>query len=106
LSDNESEVRSKATQALVKIGGPAFETLLNALGDANPKVRQMAAVALGEIDGRRVVEQLRNALGDVDLNVRISAAGVLGRLGNSHGVETLIAIWQDGDVDLNNVSYG
>ena len=70
-----------------------FERLIEALGSANPVVRNSAAVALGRIREKReeaVVPLLKALETDGDILVRESAALSLGKIGDSSAVESLI----------------
>ncbi|GBC98349.1 hypothetical protein HRbin17_00851 [bacterium HR17] len=58
----------------------AVSTLLEGLKDPNPRVRAMAAWALGEIGDRRAIAALQAALSDNSADVRREAALALGKL--------------------------
>ncbi|MFW6172403.1 MAG: HEAT repeat domain-containing protein [Elusimicrobiota bacterium] len=62
LSDNSIEVREKATNALVEIGSPAVEPLIQSLENSNWIIRARAAEALGDIGNRKAKESLRGLL--------------------------------------------
>ena len=74
------EVRSSAYRELIKIGEPAVEPLIRALGDRKWVVRAYAAEALGKIGDERAVEPLIAALRDNDATVRSIAAKALERI--------------------------
>ena len=78
---------SAATIALIEIGGPAVEPLIDALKNKNPSVRSAAAIALGKI-GMPKVEPLVAALKDKNPSVRSAAATALVEIG---AVNSLIA---------------
>jgi len=75
-------------RALVKIGEPAVEPLIQALKDGYSHVREGAAKALGEIGDIRAVEPLIQALKDEDSDVRKIAAEALGKMGWKPGDDT------------------
>lgn len=75
---------------LIWIGEPAIPTLLDAVGNADPKTRGSAAYVLGEIRDPRVVEELRDALGDRVPEVRYEVAASLVTIGDWSSVPTLI----------------
>ncbi len=64
-----------------KIGEPAVEPLIKALGDENSYVREEAAWALGKIGDPRAVEPLNEVSNDEDSEVRVYAKNALSRLG-------------------------
>jgi len=56
------KVRKKVTKALVKIGKPAVESLIEVLNDRENIARQVAAEALGRIGDKRAVEALAQVM--------------------------------------------
>ena len=90
--------RSEAASALVEIGEPAVEPLIQALNDPNAKdwVRMSMADTLGKIGDPRAVEPLISALGD-EAVVRSAATSALGKIGDPRAVEPLISALGDED---------
>jgi len=86
--------------ALGKIGAPAIDPLLASLKDANRRVRNNAAWALGKFKDPRVVEALIAALKNPDSGLRNHAASALGKIKNSEAVESLIEALKDPDPDV------
>jgi len=85
------EIRRKAEEALVGIGGGAVEPLIQALRDKDSYVvRRRVAIVLGEIRDVRAVEPLIQALSDEDVYVRVRAAEALGKIGDKRAAEPLI----------------
>ncbi|MCD6215119.1 MAG: HEAT repeat domain-containing protein, partial [Candidatus Desulfofervidus sp.] len=82
------DVRKEAAEALVNIGEPAVEPLIQALKDEYSDVREEAARALGRIGDKRAVEPLINALKDEDSDVRMEAAEALDQMGWKPGYVT------------------
>jgi HEAT repeat protein len=80
LKDEDSTIRARAEEALVKIGTSAVEPLIAALKDENRFVRFNAATALGEIKDFRAVEPLMVVLKDKDSSVRAYSAEALGKI--------------------------
>jgi HEAT repeat protein len=74
---------------LVGLGGPAVESLIQALKNEDPDVRTEAADALRKI-GEPAVEPLIKALKDENRDVREVAAECLGEIGDARAVEPLI----------------
>jgi hypothetical protein len=70
----------RAKNALARIGPPAVKPLMLAMKNKDPRVREYAAITLGEIGDASAVETLRNALKDDDEKVRFSAQSALEEL--------------------------
>ncbi|MER3501614.1 MAG: PBS lyase [Candidatus Fervidibacterota bacterium] len=97
------EDRKIAIEALVKIGEPAVEPLIEALRDRDWEVRWAAAYALGKI-GKPAVEPLIEALRDRDGKVRRAAADALGAIGDARAVEPLIEALRDRDWEVREAA--
>lgn len=84
--------RRRAVESLVKIGSPAVEPLVEALGHeyGGFRVPAKAAEVLGEIGDPRAVGPLINALRHFFHPVGSSAAWALGKIGDPRAVEPLI----------------
>jgi HEAT repeat protein len=87
LKDDYFKVREAASEALVQIGKPAFETLLGALHYREWRVRRSTAKILGRIGDARAVEPLIAVLADDDRDVRETAAWSLVSLSYSASLE-------------------
>ncbi len=61
------------------------------------KIRESAALALGELSDANAVEPLIAALGDSHKDVRWAAARALGKIGDTRAVEPLIAVLKDSE---------
>ena len=93
LDDEEKDVRSRAAEALGRIGSDqAVEPLVKALAtDKDGSVRGRAADALGSIGSEQAIEPLVKGLAtDKDRYVRGSAAEALGRIGSEQAIEPLV----------------
>lgn len=84
-----------ATQALISIGEPAVEPLIEALKEKQPQARKNAAWALAEIRDERAAAALVKALGDETWQVRAFASIGLGELRSERVVGPLIAAFQN-----------
>ena len=95
----ESEVKSRASDALAKIGSEAVPALINALADTQSdpegKKRYWIIDALGLIRDKRAVEPLISSLKSVHRCIRESAIVSLGRIGASQALEPLINTFQN-----------
>jgi HEAT repeat protein len=99
LGNKYSSMWQTAAETLVKIGLPAVEPLIKALGD-DWGVRQSAAEALAKI-GSPAVESLIKALGDEDEDVRKSAAEALGKIiDKAEDVDILIKLLEVDNSDM------
>ena len=72
--DDQNEVRYSVGRALIKMGKPAVDPLIDALEVNQAIVREIAATALGEINDTKATGPLIQALGDENGDVRASAA--------------------------------
>jgi len=109
FGDSSKTVRETAGTALVAIGMPCVEALLQALKDSDYVVRCHAARALGGMTsdyqyGRswvrepRVVDALIAALKDPDRAVREDATIALGMIGDARATDALLEAMKDGAV--------
>lgn len=95
--------RDNAIEALVEIGEPAVEPLIQALNNESWVVREAATEALGKIGDERAVEPLIKVLDDEDETtfVREAAAEALGEIGDERAIEPLAHALTDIDVLKN-----
>ncbi len=94
-SERKLDAVKSAVEELAKIGKPAVEPLIEALGHTDYGIRSYAADILGTIGDKRAVQFLLKALKDRDESVRYSAADALGKLRDEKAVEPLIKALQD-----------
>jgi HEAT repeat protein len=80
LKDPEKGVRGQATQALAKMGEPAYSDLIGLLRDPDWKIRYRAAEALGMMGDEKAANPLIGILSDSKDHVRYMAAKSLGLL--------------------------
>jgi HEAT repeat protein len=95
LKDDSGFVCERARPALVKIGEPAVEPLLEALKDTENQVRWMAVWILGNIQSVQAVNELVNTLTDPEWMVREEAALALARINSQESVLPLIELLED-----------
>lgn len=86
-----------ASDAVIEIGEPAIEPLIEALKDDKMDVRYFAAKALGEIGDERAVKPLIGLLNDEEWFVHTMAAEALVKIGEA-AVEPLIETLKDENV--------
>jgi len=89
-SDKRSDVQIAAAEALEKIGEPAVEPLINALGKSSSRSFNWRISDVLEKIGEPAVEPLIDALKDGKWMVRLTAADALGKIGDARAVEPLI----------------
>lgn len=91
LAISEVETRKAVIQVLTDFDTPsAYDVIVPALKDPDPRVRQTSVSGLGELADRRAVPLLRKRLHkDPDAGVRAEAAFRLGKLGDSADVPSL-----------------
>jgi HEAT repeat protein len=96
-SDPFGEERGEAARALGKIGASSSAaSLTTALGDADERVRALAAEALGRLKGVKPLQPLIAILQkDPSFMVRRSTAEALGEMGDSQAVPPLIEALRD-----------
>jgi HEAT repeat protein len=94
LNNESIDVRKNATGALIKIGKPAVEMIINALEDENWRVRWHSAEILGEIKDKRAVKPLIKALNDENNGVRSNSIIALIEIGEP-AVEMIINALED-----------
>jgi HEAT repeat protein len=102
LRDDRPDVRQKASAALVQIGGPAVSPLVKLLGQGDIASSGLAGETLERI-GALAVEPLIQALGSGSSQVRERAAGMLGRIGDNRAVEPLLSLLEDDSSDVRRV---
>lgn len=85
-----------AATALSKVGAAAVTPLVEALHDEQIHVRQISALALGEIGDPGTVESLVERLEDASEVVRQAAAVSLGKIGAAQAVIPLLRSIGDG----------
>lgn len=87
---DRTEVLPQAT-----VDPAAHRALAAALRDAEPGIREQAALALGILDGRSQLPALIAALRDPDDGVRAAAATAIGKIGTAQDGRNLIPLLAD-----------
>ncbi len=87
--EGAAAVRRAVVEALTRVGTGAVPTLLEAMHDRQPRLREAAIEALGGIGGAESMSALSGALSDDRSNVRQAAAAALGRAGGNDAVAAL-----------------
>jgi len=85
-NDTSGRVKYNASVALAKIGFPAVNTLLQVIHVQNPKVRRLAADALGEIGDRKALQSLTRLLSDIDPEVQKEANKAIEKICKTHNL--------------------
>lgn len=101
LKDDYTPLRNAAVDALINIGAPAVEPLLEAmieaLDEGDIALSSDIIYVLGNIGDSRAVVPLIGMLNDDNGTVRRKAAVALGTIGDMRAVQTLINALQDND---------
>jgi len=95
LRHKDINVQQKALKALVEIGSPAVDPLIQFLNDESKIIRVYSLIALGKIGDVRAVKPLIQALEDKDSDVRGLATESLGEIGDVRAVEHIIGILEN-----------
>ena len=82
LNDENNGVQSNSVIALVKIGKPGVEILIDNLNSKEWHIREHVAEILGEIGDKRGVEPLKNLINDENDDVRSSVKVALEKINN------------------------
>ena len=103
LKYKDSSVRKEAIEALVDIGKPAVEPLIDALNDKDINIQLLAVESLGKIGDERAIEPLIKAFKDGMSLVRSAAVVALRKFKDTRAVETIIKALKDSysDVQIN-----
>jgi len=99
LNAQDVNVKADSVKALVEIGEPAVEPLIQALGAENSDTRENAAVTLGKIKDDRAVQPLIEMLTDEEWEIEKAATDALIEIGGP-AVEPLIVILRDENEDI------
>jgi HEAT repeat protein len=86
LNDENIGVQSNSVIALVKIGKPGMEILIDNLNSNEWQIRKHLAEILGEIGDKRGLEPLKNLLNDENDDVRSSVKLSLEKINNNKGI--------------------
>ena len=92
------EFKDDAIHALVELGEPAVEKLIEALRDKDENVRKSAVLALGRIKSGDAITPLINMLSDQDWFTRLTAAAALESIGDERGREAIKPLLKDPDM--------
>lgn len=96
----DEAVRREATDALVKIGEKAVETLCTVVQKEKGNTCQAAIDALGRIRDHRATESLLVRLQDADVGGRRAVVVALGRIRDPRAVDTLIGLLPQADLAM------
>jgi HEAT repeat protein len=103
----QSGVRSKAAQALGRVGGQEnFQILLDALEDPSYAVRTEAAIALGTLGNKGALDHLVRVFTDEHSGVRQAAAESVGKIDSSWAKEQLRELLTDESPEVRLTAAG
>jgi HEAT repeat protein len=95
---HHDEFKDDATDALVELGAPAVDRLVNALKDKDEVVRKQAIIALGRIKDPAAIDPLIGMLKDPDWFSRLTAARALEKIGDERGRQAIKPLLKDPDL--------
>ena len=101
----EGSTRDLAAYALINIGNPSVESLINLLYSEKPILRETACYVLGEIGSVDAVEPLIERLNDEDYDVRFSAGEALNKIETNPEIESMIAAFENEDLNITAKYY-
>lgn len=89
LKADHALVQSDSMAALLTLGEPPLQTLIDMVDAEDERTRRMAIQLLKEMGGQEVIPALQKALRDNDWGIRRNAALALGALGTPDVIPTL-----------------
>lgn len=103
--NNEEKPQELATKELVENKADnSVKSLISALNDTNPTVREKAAAELKLRRDNRAVDALIRSLNDNNSKVRRQAAETLGAIGDKRAVDPLINTLKDGNSNVRQTA--
>ncbi len=93
----DTDYRASVSSALVCIGTPSVDPLIDALKNKEADVRRLASSALGKIGDKRAFPPLSELLKDGEASVRLAVVDALGKLGDQQAILPLIGVLKDQD---------
>ncbi len=111
MKDENPEIRKMATDAILNIGKPAIEPLINALNNDNIEIKISSAFLLGEIKASEAVEALINTLTYTSQEkplsaerLRVESAIALGKIADVRAIHPLIDIIKSGEIRVQEAA--
>ena len=98
MRDESSPLRGQAAAALGKLGDAALPSLIGALKDSRPSVRQLASEALGDIGSKQAVPALLALIAGDQSGARAEAIEALGKIGDSAAIAPVLEAMRDGSI--------
>jgi HEAT repeat protein len=100
----EPSVRDDAIAALVRVGEPAVDVLVEALSSDDDELRTAVVGALGATGSRRATKPLIELLADPSM--AIGASGALAKIGDTSAFEPLLALVSHPDTAVRLAAIG
>lgn len=100
----DESVAPYALDAVVRIGGPARETLLANFSGLEGASRAAGCAALGSLGGDAAIPVLRSSLEDESSEVKAAAAGALGEIGAIDALPGLVSLLEDASPEVEDAA--
>jgi HEAT repeat protein len=98
LRDETSTFRPQAAASLARLGPVAMPSLIRALKDPKPSVRQLVAQSLGEIGSKEAVQALIELITTDQSGARPEAIEALGKIGDPAAIAPILSVLHSGSV--------
>lgn len=98
LRDETSTFRQQAAASLARLGTVAMPSLIRALKDPKPSVRQLVAQSLGEIGSKDAVQSLIELITTDQSGARPEAIEALGKIGDPAAIAPILSVLRSGSV--------
>jgi HEAT repeat protein len=106
LRDESNGLRGQASTSLARLGVVAVPSLISALRDPKPSVRQLSAQALGEIASREAVVPLIELVTTDQSGARPEAIEALGKIGDPAAIPPILSVLRTGSVAVRKRAIG
>lgn len=105
LKNQSRDDHKEIMEAMVKIGRPAVDTLIDFLREKDDQLKQLTTSALGKIGDKKAIKPLISCLRDNNLQIRVGAANSLCNMGEEV-VEPLMEALRESRPEVREASAG
>lgn len=102
LKGNDWYLKDKAVSALIKIGSPSVEFIIEGLRNKDPEIQALSVFILGKIGDKQAVEALIEVLNNKENEsfLRVKSMEVLRKIGDKKTIAPIIKCLQDEDEEI------